>query len=48
MFDYSILKIILKKNSNLLYINICLINIKTLNVNTTIIFSKNLYTSFII
>lgn len=46
MFDYSVLKIILKKNSYLLYINICLINIKTLNVSA--IFSKKLYTSFII
>lgn len=38
MFDYSVLKIILKKNSYLLYINICLINIKALNV---LFFQKN-------
>lgn len=47
IFDYSVLKIVLIKNSNLLYINICLINVKTLNISI-IIFSKKLYISFII
>lgn len=44
MFDYSVLKIILKKNSYLLYINICLINIKALNVsNVSYFFKKIIY-----